>query len=47
MGKLKNKLLCFISTGIFMVAVQSANMFSNKHMYQEIEPKSIRKYEKY
>lgn len=47
MKKVKNKLLCFLSSGLFLIAIQSVNMVSRLHQYQEIEPKCLKKYEKY
>jgi cyclic lactone autoinducer peptide len=47
MKRLKNKILLFISSSLFLIAVQAVNLISNNHAYQEKEPDSLKKYEKY
>ncbi|MEE0966032.1 MAG: cyclic lactone autoinducer peptide [Bacilli bacterium] len=46
MEKLKHKLLQVVSSGLFLIAIQSVNMMSKDHFYQEKEPESLKKYEK-
>lgn len=47
MRKVKSKVLSFISSGLFLIAIQSVNGVSFVHQYQEKEPNSLKKYEKY
>lgn len=47
MKNVKIKLLSFITSGLFLFAIQSVNMASRCHTYQEKEPNSLKKYEKY
>lgn len=47
MKRIKNKLLIFVSSGFFLVAIQAVNMISENHQYQDKEPQSLKKYEKY
>lgn len=36
----------FISSGLFLIAIQSVNMISRGHAYQEKEPKALKKIRK-
>lgn len=47
MKRIKNKLLIFVSSGLFFVAVQAVNLISLNHQYQDKEPQSLKKYERY
>lgn len=47
MGKVKSKILTLISSGLFLLAIQTVNSASRLHLYQEKEPDSLKKYEKY
>ena len=47
MKRIKNKFLIFVSSGLFLIAIQAVNMISDKHQYQDKEPQSLKKYEKY
>ncbi len=47
MRKVKSRVLSFISSGLFLIAIQSVNLVSKKHLYEEKEPDSLKKYEKY
>lgn len=47
MKKIKSKILTLISSGIFMLAVQAANSISIYHTYQDKEPNSLKKFNKY
>ena len=47
MKKLKNKILLFISSSLFMVALHAVNVVSDGHIYQDKEPDSLKKYKKY
>ncbi|WP_081652847.1 cyclic lactone autoinducer peptide [Candidatus Stoquefichus massiliensis] len=47
MKRIKNKLLIFVSSGLFFVAIQAVSMVSRGHQYQDKEPQSLKKYEKY
>lgn len=42
--KHKNKLLLLIFSGIFTLALQSHDLVSNYHIYQEKQPNSLKKY---
>lgn len=45
MLRIKNKLFTLISSALFLIALQSVNMVSMLHCYQEKEPESLKKYE--
>lgn len=47
MKNLKCKLLGILSSGLFLIAIQSVNSVSKRHMYQDKEPNSLKKFEKY
>lgn len=47
MKRFKHKLLMLISSGLFLIAIQSINQISGNHIYQEKEPEALKKYEKY
>lgn len=47
MKRIKNKLLLFVSSGLFLVAIQAVNTVSEYHNYQGKEPQSLKKYERY
>lgn len=47
MKKLKGKFLVVLSSGLFALALQAVNVFSENHIYQDKEPASLKKYEKY
>lgn len=47
MKRIKNKLLIFVSSGLFLIAIQAVNMVSKAHQYQDKEPQSLKKYERY
>lgn len=47
MKRIKNKLLLFVSSGLFLVAIQAVNQISDNHIYQDKEPNSLKKFDKY
>lgn len=47
MKSIKNKVLVFISSSLFLIAIQTVNCISDRHCYQTKEPDSLKKYEKH
>lgn len=47
MKKVKIKVLSLISSGLFLIAIQTVNLVSKGHLYEVKEPDSLKKYEKY
>lgn len=46
MKNIKSKFLCLFTSGLFLIAIQAVNSVSNKRIYQDKEPDSLKKYER-